>query len=477
MKYSTRFVLILSLICSGSFSHAGKTLEQEAWEWFLLTAGLNTGRQLLLTWYNQGTEVTAEDDRSNSEEEDDDPESSFMALLKERSEEDEAARERFLEEQAALFEMPTPIVEAPLTADEFEARLTAYENGDDPEFAHLLYDEGFYGDAGSDPYDPTNNPYTSVEFEPGDYFPEADNTGFDREFWERDMQEVPVDLYQDGGKQYGTRIDALRFPSDNNGNIAPPPPGSFLWEEDDETSLRSGPYVLVPVKGKVFKNDGKTRHSIFSRGNGHHQTSCLRGPGPLSGSRTKIGEYPKGLNSYKYINPSTKAETPFDRGHGIDFKDGTLDSTHALDNYTPQNTYYNRSVRGSLARSVVKSGHFYIEIAIYVAEPKTTKDGTPIPEGFLFIHRNAAGETVNVYYFPNWWNYKAQIKAHKNKGERPYKCILRVCSIEDPKLKAFVYKSALANEEINAHINEAFARARDLFLPIIALRTLHFGLL
>jgi len=81
MKYSTRLILIFALMGSGHFAQAVKPVEQEALalEWAFITAGLNTGRQLLLTWHTEQAEVIndeSEDNSSSSEEDSEDNDSS-----------------------------------------------------------------------------------------------------------------------------------------------------------------------------------------------------------------------------------------------------------------------------------------------------------------------------------------------------------------------------------------------------------------
>lgn len=106
----------------------------------------------------------------------------------------------------------------------------------------------------------------------------------------------------------------------------------------------------------------------------------------------------------------------FDPGHGVDhaftitYKGSN--STHDVRNFTPQNLYYNRSIRNPLAKAIHSRGNTYKEIAIYPEDPlpiirsfekETTQ--VPLPVGFVFVELNH-GSFHNAYYFPNLINFK-----------------------------------------------------------------------
>lgn len=127
MKHTARITLILSLISSGSFVHAVKPSEQEALEWALLSAGLNTGRQLLLTWQNKESEDSeaSDDEMSSSSEED-----SELEALYERCHTD-AEYEEGLNELIAREEARAKEQGAALEA--LQAKLAALQTKSSPE--------------------------------------------------------------------------------------------------------------------------------------------------------------------------------------------------------------------------------------------------------------------------------------------------------------------------------------------------------
>ncbi|MCE3230258.1 MAG: hypothetical protein K0R52_186 [Alphaproteobacteria bacterium] len=116
----------------------------------------------------------------------------------------------------------------------------------------------------------------------------------------------------------------------------------------------------------------------------------------------------------------------FDPGHGVDHAHTLTykgsNSTRDVNNFTPQNAYYNRFVRMPLVKEAHTKGFSFKEIAIYGETPLfiTRQSGSkkvkqPIPEGFVFFLLNrATGLIENSYYFPNFHHYKQEAEANSN---------------------------------------------------------------
>ncbi|MBX9786532.1 MAG: hypothetical protein K2Y08_04245, partial [Alphaproteobacteria bacterium] len=117
---------------------------------------------------------------------------------------------------------------------------------------------------------------------------------------------------------------------------------------------------------------------------------------------------------------SMDTDIVFDPGHGIDhaitITHNNSNSTADVRNYTPQNSYYNRSIRNFLVQEVEEKGDSYKELAIYAEHPLliTRKKGKkeekqPIPEGFIFFTLDrGTGNIKETYYFPNFHHYKQE---------------------------------------------------------------------
>lgn len=81
MKSIKHITFIFALMGSGHFAQAVKPVEQEALalEWAFITAGLNTGRQLLLTWHAGQTAVINHEDENNSSDSEEDTEDDYSS--------------------------------------------------------------------------------------------------------------------------------------------------------------------------------------------------------------------------------------------------------------------------------------------------------------------------------------------------------------------------------------------------------------
>ncbi|MDI9637881.1 hypothetical protein QM565_19320 [Geitlerinema splendidum] len=119
-------------------------------------------------------------------------------------------------------------------------------------------------------------------------------------------------------------------------------------------------------------------------------------------------QLPIEVYSYHHTLPTGHVIT-FDRGHGCDHADtlehgGTL-STSDIDNFVPQNSFYNRHIRNHLVNKIRIAGGEYKEISLYHQNPYKTGE-TRIPEAFIFIELYD-GNAETAYFFPNLIAYEA----------------------------------------------------------------------
>lgn len=151
-------------------------------------------------------------------------------------------------------------------------------------------------------------------------------------------------------------------------------------------------------------------------------------------------------------------ELVFDPGHGIDhaitvtFKGSN--SNKDVNNYTPQNAYYNRSIRNPLVGYAHDKSYSYKEIAIYPEHPlmitrvsKSKKELQPIPEGFVvfLLDHEVSGNIVQAYYFPNFYHYAK--KAETVKGEKPWEYFLKRYAISKETAAEIWGKNEISDNE------------------------------
>lgn len=330
------------------------------------------------------------------------------------------------------------------------------------------------------------------------YESKENNDAADRDYWRRTKKTVAVKVYDNKGDDlhYGQETQKEHFPTPEHRPLLPL--ATVSQSSQMGSTILRDVHATDDFDGMIFLDPqgGSSLHCIFDSPD-YHETMCTRGPSKLAGTRNKIDEYPKALkakvrnkvreNPYDYLDPVTgDVIYVFDLGHGVDFKDGTLDSTHAVKNFSPQNGDYNRHLRGPLVNHIISSKDLYIEIAIYSTNPPRTRNGTPIPEGFLFIHQGQNGSIINAYYFPNLprtykkkvifqrgfdykskdtkKEYEAYLKHKKlNKSQfARYKFLCEKFKLKDFNYTGFDYHDALSDKSINTFIHNTFSRVRAI---------------
>ncbi len=173
---------------------------------------------------------------------------------------------------------------------------------------------------------------------------------------------------------------------------------------------------------------------------------------------------------------STGEVIKFDFGHGIDFKHGNGATTYCRENYTPQNPKYNRTIREQGLMRIVNRldpKGYYSEIAVYSKFPKKTKNGTPIPEGFIFNILDANKQIQESYYISNWGTEEEYKKCTKKEETPQTQVFLEYCRIiiSMDILRPIVYDKSQTNEyylqELGKKFWEAMKIAEERFDALI----------
>jgi hypothetical protein len=186
-----------------------------------------------------------------------------------------------------------------------------------------------------------------------------------------------------------------------------------LFGPDDQGRIN---YIF---RGDVFKGDISNESFAHARGGG--------------GKAKRY--YPMDVCDYDLLAEDGRIIKTLGRGHGSDHADSIDDMTRDELNLTPQDRVYNEEIRNPLVRYIIRAeGGQYREIAIYSRSPRLTRNGTPIPEGFLFISYPSG----RAFFFPNYIDYKA-IALPKEGKESAYKKYLNIFEIPTLKIKPLIY--------------------------------------
>jgi hypothetical protein len=158
----------------------------------------------------------------------------------------------------------------------------------------------------------------------------------------------------------------------------------------------------------------------YTDANGRLDYNMLRGGKLLTSlayTRPRGGTYQGGRNPPLTTNDFTEPDgTTWVLGHNVDHADtpegpGTINSDTDPANYTPELEQWGTGPRRTLVGRVRKAGGSYRQINIYRQTPRLTNNGTPIPDGVIFVTYDPAGNPTAAYRVPFNQNVPRQIDA------------------------------------------------------------------
>jgi hypothetical protein len=170
-----------------------------------------------------------------------------------------------------------------------------------------------------------------------------------------------------------------------------------VWEPINLTGPNRMPLTL-----RAYGPDqaGRTNYNILT-GRELVQSSAV--------TRAQGATYPAGNRNYPmttadYVEPTSGQQ--FIRGHNIDYAE-TIDTPGAADsnidplNYTPEPSWWGLYLRNNLVNRIIRpTGGGYRQMNFYSGTPRTTANGTPIPDGVYFVQTNQAGVAVRAWRIP-----------------------------------------------------------------------------